>query len=77
MPTYTRVTDLQEIETPWGKFVRFQELELPDGTVMLRLRIREGRRFTDLELTSEVARTLGRFLGEWAEGRNPTGTPER
>ena len=69
MPTYSRVTDLQEIETPWGKFVRFQELELPDGSVMLRLRIREGRRFTDLELTPEVAGSLGRLLGDWAEGR--------
>ncbi len=69
MPTYSRVTDLQEIETPWGKFVRFQELELPDGTIMLRLRIREGRRFTDLELTREVAGDLGRVLNEWFEGQ--------
>lgn len=76
MPTYSRVTDLREIETPWGKFVRFQELEFADGTVMLRLRIREGRRFTDLELTSEVAASLGGFLVDWAEGKNASGQPE-
>lgn len=68
MPTFTRVTDLQEFETPWGKFVRFQEIELADGTVMLRLRIREGRRFTDLELTPEIAEKLGLVLTDWAAG---------
>ena len=68
MPTFTRVTDLQEFETPWGKFVRFQEIVLADGTVMLRLRIREGRRFTDLELTPEIAQKLGLVLTDWAAG---------
>ena len=68
MPTFSRVTDLEEMETPWGKSVRLQEIEYQGGEIMLRVRIREGRRFTDLELTRELAAGLGRSLAAWSGG---------
>lgn len=67
MPTYSRVTDLEEVEAPWGRFVRLQEIEYQGGEIMLRVRIREGHRFTDLELTRELAADLGRSLSAWAQ----------
>ncbi len=65
MPTYTRVTDLEEMDAPWGRNVRLQEIEYQGGEVLLRVRIREGKRFTDLELTREIAAGLGQSLSDW------------
>lgn len=67
MPTYLKVTDLEELEVPWGRWIRLQEVTYEGGLTMLRLRIREGSRFTDLELTSEKAIHLSRALGAWAD----------
>lgn len=65
MPTYTRVTDLGEMNVPWGRVIQMQEVEYTGGEIMLRLRIREGRRITDLELTPEIAGDLGNKLVSW------------
>ena len=69
MATYLNVTDLEEFEAPWGRWIRLQEVTYAGGLTMLRLRIREGSRFTDLELTSEKATHLSRALGAWAESQ--------
>lgn len=67
LPTYARVTDLDQFEAPWARVVRLQEIEYEGGVVMMRMRIREGRRITDLELTVETARHLAEELGAWAK----------
>ena len=64
---YRNVTDLEEFEAPWRKMVRLQEVEYHGGTKFLRLRIREGRRITDLELAPDTAVHLGRTRLAWAE----------
>lgn len=70
MPTFSRVTDLDEFQAPWGRKIRLQEVEITGGLVMLRVRIQEGRRFTDLELAEADARRLaGALLGWSGEGR--------
>ncbi len=68
MPSCSRVTEIDEVEAPWGRNVRVQEVEFEGGAVMLRVRIREGRRFTDLEMTREVAARIGALLVSWGEG---------
>jgi len=65
VPTYARVTDLELFQAPWGRSVRLQEVEYQGGEILLRVRIQEGHRFTDLELTRELARELGRSLAVW------------
>ena len=62
------VSDLDEIEAPWGKKIRMQNLRFEEGMSLLRLRIREGRRITDLELDPDTARRVAAFLSEWADG---------
>jgi len=69
LQTYARVSDIEEFNAPWGRVIRLQEIEYTGGTVMLRVRIREGRRFTDLELTDDAARHLARALLGWTEAR--------
>jgi len=64
---YESVTDLEEFETSWGRMVRLQELEYEGGLRLLRVRIREGQRFTDLELSPDMAEHFGKALLVWAD----------
>jgi hypothetical protein len=66
LPIFSRVVDLKEFAAPWGRTIRLQEVEIAGGLVMLRVRIQEGRRFTDLELGRPEAEHLGRLLRDWA-----------
>lgn len=75
MPTYSRVSHLGDMNAPWGRVIQLQEVEFTGGTEMLRLRIREGRRITDLELTPDIAAQLGQKLAAWA-GTRETGPGE-
>ncbi len=71
--TNQTVTDLGGLQAPWNKEMTFQEVTYEGGFKMLRIRIKEGRRFTDLELDPETASRLGALVNGWAE-RN-AGTP--
>ena len=66
MTIYRDVRDIEEFPTPWGRVVRLQEVDIEGGLTILRVRIREGRRMTDLELTADSAQRLGRALVAWA-----------
>jgi hypothetical protein len=59
------VTDLETINAPWNKTVTLQEIAYEGGMKMLRLRIKEGKRFTDLELDTETLRNLNGSLTNW------------
>lgn len=62
-----RVTPLGRIDAPWGKEIVVEALRYPSGLRLARMRIRENRRFTVLEvdaatatwLTDALARALG------------------
>ena len=63
------VTDLETIDAPWNKTVTLQEITYEGGIKMLRLRIKEGKRFTDLELDSNTLGSLTCSLQRWLETR--------
>jgi hypothetical protein len=71
MNQYDSVTDLATLEAPWNKHLTFQEVTYQGGLKLLRLRIREGKRFTDLELDPATAGRVAGLLGDWA-GKVPT-----
>ena len=77
MGTYVAVTDLDEFEASWARIVKVQEVEYQGGLKMLRVRIREGNRFTDLELLPDTARRLAGGLLSWAETDDAIGSPSR
>lgn len=62
-----KTTILGELELPWAKQASVQEIVYEGGMTMLRVRIREGRRFTDLELMPEDAERLAALLAGWAK----------
>ena len=66
MSTYQSVTDIEKFEAPWNKHVTLQNVVYEGGMALVRLRIKEGNRFTDLELAPETAAAIGRALIAWA-----------
>ncbi len=65
-----RVTDLERFEAPWGREIQLQEVEYDGGLRLMRIRIREGRRFTVIELDPGTAAHWGAALTGWAEQAN-------
>ena len=65
MSTQDSITDLETIEAPWNKTVTLQEIAYEGGMKMLRLRIKEGKRFTDLELDGVTLKRLNQSLAGW------------
>lgn len=67
MALYTVRGDLDTFDAPWGKKIVIQKVEYEGGLMMLRVRIREGSRFTLLDLDAESAKRLGQGLLAWAD----------
>jgi hypothetical protein len=64
---YTLRGDLDAFDAPWGKKIVVQKVEYEGGLVLLRVRIKEGSRFTLLDLDAESAKRLGQGLLAWAD----------
>ncbi|MEE8351719.1 MAG: hypothetical protein V3R37_05960 [Rhodospirillales bacterium] len=68
MSDHEAVNDLGVFDAPWNKKVTIQEMVYESGMKLVRIRIKEGSRFTDLELDPEIATGIGRMLTDWAQG---------
>lgn len=64
------VRDLTTIAAPWGREISLRAAVHGSGMRTLKLRIREGRRFTDLDLDDETARALTAALTDWTAGND-------
>ena len=64
------ITNLCTIEAPWNKTITVQNLSYEGNMSILRLRIREGRRFTDLELDVHSLRKLNTVLSDWLDSNS-------
>ena len=65
------ITDIEVINAPWNKELTVSEAEYDGGFKMLRIRIKEGKRFTDLELDFETAAHFAELMGKWAKENTP------
>jgi hypothetical protein len=65
------VTRLERFQAPYGREVELQEVLFEGGMKLLRLRIREGRRFTIMDLDPETAARWARVMGDWAARSRP------
>ncbi|MFN3075456.1 MAG: DUF6967 family protein [Alphaproteobacteria bacterium] len=61
------VADLDHFLAPWGKEITLQTVDYESGLKMVRITIREKRRFTTLDLDLETTTHLVQRLSEWAE----------
>jgi uncharacterized protein DUF6967 len=69
------VTDIAEIELPFGRRARLREIRHESGLRMIRLILREGRRITQVDMDEASAAKLGQALAEAAIG-TPDGPPQ-
>ena len=73
MNTYQSVTDIESFDAPWNKLATLQNVVYEGGMTLIRLRIKEGSRFTDLELDPGTAAAIGKALIEWASENSDGG----
>jgi len=71
--TQDSITDIETLNAPWNKTVNLQNIAYDDGLNFLRMRIKEGKRFTDLELDANTVTALMGCLEEWLQDNNGKG----
>ena len=65
------ITNLGDLELPFGRRANLKNVEFETGLNMLRLTLREGRRFTVVDLDAAAAGQLGQLLTKWAAVSKP------
>lgn len=60
------ISEISSFDAPWGKQVVLQEIACGGELPMLRIRIREGRRFTIVDLDADTAALWGNAMKDWA-----------
>jgi hypothetical protein len=58
---------LQTINAPYSREVRLEEVRFESGMRLMRVTIREGRRFTITDIDAATARNWGEAMKQWAE----------
>lgn len=66
------VGDIGRTDAPWGKHLLVQAIRYRSGMRIARLRIREGHRFTVLDLDEATARWLTDALGRALSDGQPS-----
>jgi len=61
------VTDICELDLPFGRRATLKNVEHDGGLQMLRLTLRENRRFTIIDLDHSSAKEFGANVLAWAE----------
>jgi hypothetical protein len=56
----------ETIQAPYGRLIRLDEVDFEGGMRLLRVTIREGARFTILDLDAATATQWGRAMCDWA-----------
>ncbi len=62
---FESATPLATIEAPYGREIRLEDVAAGELR-LLRLRLREGRRHTVLDIDAETARLWGQAMLDWA-----------
>ncbi len=62
-----RVSNLSDYELPFGRTINLKKVEYETGLKMLRLTIKEGRRFTVIEIDQQSAESLGNDFLNWSK----------
>lgn len=71
MPLEQSIKELEQIDLPWNKHLTLKEVLYEGGMTVLRLQLREGRRFTTLDLDPDSVAGLADKLAAWARSAPP------
>ncbi len=72
----TEISELEKFRVPLGgQEISLQEIKHAEGGMpMLRIRIREGKRFTIFDVDPLTAQKWSEAMGRWAGGQAPPST---
>ncbi len=62
----TPKTRIDTIAAPYGREIWLTEVDFESGMRLLRVTIREGSRYTILDLDAATARRWAQSMGDWA-----------
>ena len=67
------VTVLDQFTAPYGREVRLENVAYENDTRVLRIRIREGNRFTVMDIDEKTAAQWGSLMHAWVRqsAQNP------
>jgi len=65
--TDEKIQDLAKLEAPFGREIICQDVVHESGLRMLRIRIREGKRFTILDIDPATAANWSQIMETWSE----------
>ena len=65
------VEELTRIDAPYGRKIVLESVDHASGLRLLRIRIREGTRFTVLDIDDETAAGWGAAMSAWAKQPQP------
>jgi hypothetical protein len=68
-------TRIATLEAPYRREIWLDEVRFESGMQLLRVTIKEGRRFTQLDLDEATADRWGQTMLDWAR-RSKEGRPE-
>jgi hypothetical protein len=60
------VTKLDQFIAPYGKEVSLENVDYENGMKVLRIHIREGNRFTVMDIDATTASTWAEVMSDWA-----------
>lgn len=58
---------IEEFPAPYNKKIKLENIEHESGMTMIRMLIREGSRFTTLDLDPKTAQIMGQHMLTWSE----------
>ena len=61
------VTGIEKFSAPYGKQITLENVSYENGTKVLRMHIREGSRFTVMDIDDQTASKWGALMTAWAE----------
>ena len=62
--------EIAEIVAPYGRRIRLDEIAYESGMTLLRVTIREGGRYTILELDAATSAQWGALMQDWAAAQS-------
>lgn len=68
--------EIDRFAAPFNREIVVQETVFDNGFPMLRLTVRERRRFTTIDLDPQTAQRWGDMLKEWAEAQDLSDTEQ-
>ncbi len=66
-------TRIAEIQAPYGRLIRLDDLAFDSGMKLLRVTIREGARYTILEIDAATAQTWADQMAQWSHVQGAAG----